>query len=623
MNGPEQRSRRGLALAVAALLVAASAAAQTPTEPAPAGASDGAGTDWRALLRTVRYELGPVRWRAHLTTDYRLQMPPGQATQRGFNESGNLSLASYLYQPWFAQLSGNLGFLRSSTSGDGDARSFGLFGGGGLSLFPASRFPFAASFNVSDTRANGEFVGSDYRSVSYGVRQSYRTLDNVQFSASLDRSQYSSAAIGKDVLDVASANVALRRGDHSYSADGYLSRNTGGEGGASTRIERLAGRHTYVPSPNLNIETLANYQHQDQDAWVAGARNAVATRFVQVGGFATWRPEEDEPLYDEKHPMSLSGAVRLTASGSEQDGVSADVRSLSGSAGVFYTVNPMTQLSANAALTHTNSSSTRRVTTSSLNASVTHTPPPIPIWSSVYLWNASTGGSGTTGAGASRLNLFAQANHQLTRDFDATDNLRLSVSASQGVGSGLTSAGNNTFNINHGGSVRLTLPGERTTQTYIGLTANDSRSFGESDSVFQLVNLQATRQAPLSGASFWSANLTVQGYRQRGGTLLAAPQGGSADSGFNVSTYGSLTYQHRRAFGVPRLRLIATYTAGQAQLQSRSQGDLNAPRETVSDSLEARLEYQIGKVDARLTFRSITADGKRNTGIFLRVRRNF
>jgi hypothetical protein len=122
--------------------------------------------------------------------------------------------------------------------------------------------------------------------------------------------------------------------------------------------------------------------------------------------------------------------------------------------------------------------------------------------------------------------------------------------------------------------------------------------------------------------SFWTANLTVQGSRQNlqsslPGAVAIAP------AGFTFNTTGSVTYQNLHFLGVPRLRLFASYTANQSQLQSRLLGDINAPREIVTGALDARLDYQIGKVDARLSFRSANVDHRRNSILFLRVTRNF
>ena len=50
---------------------------------------------------------------------------------------------------------------------------------------------------------------------------------------------------------------------------------------------------------------------------------------------------------------------------------------------------------------------------------------------------------------------------------------------------------------------------------------------------------------------------------------------------------------------------------------------LNAPRERVSDSLELRLDHQIGKLESRFLVRSANVDGRRNELVLLRVTRNF
>ena len=114
----------------------------------------------------------------------------------------------------------------------------------------------------------------------------------------------------------------------------------------------------------------------------------------------------------------------------------------------------------------------------------------------------------------------------------------------------------------------------------------------------------------------------MQGTRQRGEPSLTTTTT-SYDTGFTVSTYGSVSYQHRRVFGVPRLRFIASYTANQSQVQTRAEGDISAEPRQTGNSLDARLEYRIGKLDARLLLRSAAIEGRRGTGLYFRVTRTF
>lgn len=599
-------------------------AAEPP--PAEAGAEEG------GLFRGIRPTLGPVRWRASVTSEYRLQMLPDRGATRSFMEFGNLNASSFVFQPWFAQVSGDLGFARSSAGGGegGSAKSFGLTGGGSVSLFPASRFPFSARYSASDSRASGEITGADYRSTQLGLRQSYRASDETQYTVSFERSELTGATVGRDVLDVFGVSASGRREVQSFDLDGHWSGNAGGANGTQSNIARLNARHSFVPASNLNVETLASYNRQEFEQATPTLRSALSNRFVQLASFARWRPEEDEPLYDEKHPMLLVGGLRLTAIGTEQDAGSTENLSASGSLGLTYNINPLTRLSANASLTQASTTGGAGGMSSSQNANISYTPLPIQLRDYTYNWNLSGGGSNSGGSGQGQQTLSALASHQVSRILPLAESSQIAFSVGQGAGANLTSsrtaanpsAGSSGFTLTHNAQANWSLFGETGTQAYVSLSGSDARSFGTVRNEFQLVNLQATRQAPLSALSFWTANLTVQGSRQRteSGTGAATA---STPAGFNVTTFGNVTYQHRRVFGVPRLRLFASYVANQAQQQSRAQGDLNAPRQAVTDAVEARLEYQIGKVDTRLTFRSANVEGKRNTLLFLRVTRQF
>ena len=613
MNGT-LRTRRplaGLAAAGGLLLASAACAQGTPAE----GDRDGAG--WTALFRDVRLTFGPARWRGDFASEFRLQRAPDQGTQHGFVESGNVSVASYIYQPWLAQVNANLGLVWSGAGGSGEGRSAALTGGAGLALFPASRFPAEATLTVSDSRASDESDGADFRSVLMALRQSYRMADGAIVAGRLERSTLSGPAIGRDALGVAAATYSGRRGAHALSGDGFWSTNTGSA--SDTRIRRVAGQHSYAPADNLNFETLASYNWQEVEQ-KAGPRSALGGRFAQLASFATWRPDEGEPLYDEKHPMMVTGGLRATLVGLETGAASADAVALSGAAGVTYELGPATRLYANGSVTQASGDNGGGFF-SALNANAAYDPPPIRRGPYAYSWRLSGGASAATGDDADRQSLFAQANHQVTRDFAVGERSLLALSFGQGLGGLVSTRDENAVTLSHNAQATWTASGGSAAQTYASVGLADARSFGTPRSQFQLANLQLTRQAPIDALSYWSANLTVQGSRQSGEPSVATTT--AYDTGFNVSTYGSVSYQHRRVFGVPRLRFTASYTAGQSQFQSRAEGDTQASPRPVTDALDARLEYRIGKLDARLTVRSAAVDGRRNTGIYVRATRYF
>lgn len=613
------------------------AAAAADDAEKPAAAAGGAQPQGDGgLFSGVDLSLGPIRWRGNLTNEYRLQMPADQPRSAGFVESGNLSAASYVYQPWFAQLRGAVGFVRSRERGDGSGnrKSVSLTGEAGLSLFPASRFPFEASFSVADSRAGGEITGSDFRTTRIGLRQAYRALDGSQYSARYDRSMISGANFGSDVLDVIEGSYAKRFGAHAVEASGNRSSNSGGVNGTQSDLTRFNGRHTYAPAANLQVETLASYNQNDFEQNTPSLRNAFSTRFVQVASFANWRPAEGEPLFDENHPVMVTGGLRYFGIASDSGGAETENQSASASLGLNYTIGPATRLSAGATVTQafTGSGAAGGGLTTSQNVAIGHAPAPRPLGSFLYGWNVSGGANNSTGGGSgatdtapgvpsSRQSVSGQGGHNLSRNFQLAPRSSLTLSAGQSAGTNFATGGS-TQNLTHNAMAAWSLSGESAAQAYVSLNASDSRTFGDMRGSFQLVNLQATRQAPIGPLSFWTANLTVQGSRQN--LESSIPGVPASDSGgFNFTTTGSVSYQHLRFFGVPRLRLFASYTASQAQLQSRSLGDLNAPREVVSGALDARLDYQIGKVEARLSFRTANVDRRRNSLLFLRVTRHF
>jgi hypothetical protein len=170
-----------------------------------------ADADEGGIFRGVRMELGPVRWGGSLGTEYRLQQASGQARAPSRVDFANLRAQTYLWQPWFAQLRGGLGIVHGEAGGTATSRANSITGDLGASLFPMSRFPFDAYASLSDSRASGDLVSSDYRTLRYGLRQAYRTAEgDTHYTARYDRSvldSQSSQSFGRDTLDVLEATM--------------------------------------------------------------------------------------------------------------------------------------------------------------------------------------------------------------------------------------------------------------------------------------------------------------------------------------------------------------------------------------------------------------------------------
>jgi hypothetical protein len=579
-----------LALALAALAGAAGAAeVSTPvSNPAPDPG-----------LADVRWELAPIRWRGLLATDLRSFRADGQPARRELIESATLQATSYVYQPWFAQLAFGVTAIASQERGEQSSGGNTLGGTGLVSVFPTSRFPFQANFERTDSRSSEQFTGRDYLVQRAGVRQSYRSLGgDSNSSVAFDRSTLSSDSFGRDTVDVYNAVHSRHLGPHSLEASANRTRNFR-EAGEEVQFDRVFARHNYSAQGLLTAETLASYGATSQTlASQAGLKNEV----VQLSTFATWRRSEDDPLF-------VTGGARLFQSQISDPSSDTEARSVMAHGAANYRVNPNLLVNGGGSVTQ-NSNGGGSVVLSSQFAGATYTPDARRFGE--YLYTSNLGGNVTNQTGGeegTRRIVTAQGTHGLNRLFEVAQSQSIGLNASQSVALSHDNNAGDLRTLSHFGSVSYRLAATDTLSGLASLSASDSRSSGYADSSFQLVNLQLSGQANLGRYSSLVANFTVQGTRQGNGEP------------FVVSRNGGGTYQHQRAFGVAQLRYLAIYERNDYQLNTRLQGELNAPHEQVTSSLEQRLEYRIGKLEARVSYRIAEIDGKKNALLFLRVAR--
>ena len=577
-------------LLLALALCAGAARAAEEAQPAPAPEPG---------LRDVRWELAPIRWRGLIATDLRSFRAESQPARRELVESVSLQGVSYVYQPWFAQLAFGVTALASQQRGEQRGNGSTLGGNGLVSVFPTSRFPFQASYERTDSRSSEQFTGRDYMTERAGARQSYRTLaGDSNSSISFDRSTLTSDTFGRDTVDVWNATHARSFGSHSF--DGQANRTLNDRGsGERTQFDRLFGHHNFQEGGLRTTETLASYGSSFQSL---PSRPAVRNEVTQLNAFGTWRPGDDDPLF-------VTGGARLLQSQISDPSNETETRSLMAHGSANYRVSRNLMVNGGGSVTQ-NSTDERSVVLASEFVGATYTPDARRFGE--YLYTSNLGASATNQTGGeegTRRVLGTQATHGLNRLFTVSQLQSVALNASQGLALANDNQAGELRTLTHYGGLSYRVAGADALSGLAALSASDSRAFGYSPSSFQLVNLQLSGQANLSRYSFFSANYTVQGARQ-----------GSEES-FVMSRNGGATYQHQRVFGVPQLRYLAIYERNDYELNTRVQGELSAPREQVSWSFEQRLEYRIGKLETRLSYRVAEIDGKKNALLFLRVAR--
>lgn len=245
----------------------------------------------------------------------------------------------------------------------------------------------------------------------------------------------------------------------------------------------------------------------------------------------------------------------------------------------------------------------------------------------MYSWTASvTAANQTVTDEGSRQALSGSLGHNVMRSFMQTEESQASINLGQSVTTVYDTVDRSTWTLTHSAGLSWNRSRESGTLDFAGATISDSHSWGATQGDFQLLNLQATRQATLSRVSSWSGNLTIQATRQHAEAIapspvlpLSVPQTQSRA----VSYSANLTYEHQRAFGINNLRFSALATANSQQLQSRQQGDINAPPEFIDNSVEIRFDYLIGRLLIRLSARSAEISDRRQNQILLRITRSF
>lgn len=610
------------------LVLAAAPIAAQGAEP-EAAASAAAAADWTKVLGIGLGvpTIAPIRWGGNTAVDLRLSGAQGQPRQTELVESVNLRANTYLWQPWIAQVSGELNLLTWQQHQGGDSqggpgaiggamKTTTVTGGGQLALVPASRFPFSASFNTSDSRTSGELATSPYTSRRYEVTQSYSPPQSgSSYRLTYNRSDLTSAASGTDSAKALIADMNFGSGANSVHINGSAYANTAGNSGNSSSINTINATHSYRPNSELSLENLANYSSNQYNIANSGAASDLRWRFLQLNSFATWRPADNTPLL-------VTGGARLYQNSAGSNGVTSDSRTISANTAATYTLRPNTTLNAGGVVTHTSNGVVSNVFTSQ-TAGINHTGDTIKFGEYFYTWNTGANLGNQTGGESSGRNIDAQIGHRVNRNIALGDGSVVSMDASQNY-SILRSTQFSTSQslLNSAGASWSRTLGEGAT-TLLSLTASDSHTTGYTEQHFQMINMQASGQLMFSRESSASANLSLQFTRQTMSSVFLTQTDSTPAGNSGTSLSGNLSYQHTRAFGLPRLRYYALLNLNGQNAQTRLQGNIDAPVERVNWDFEQRLDYDIGRLEARLSLRLAEVAGRTNGMLFFRVMRQF
>ena len=253
----------------------------------------------------------------------------------------------------------------------------------------------------------------------------------------------------------------------------------------------------------------------------------------------------------------------------------------------------------------------------------------VPMGGTWGVWRYSPSAAATLSAGTDsglgkRAQAGLQGSHSLSRDASLAGGM-VSISLSQSAGVLYeTLERRNSSALAHSLGVSWQSQGEGGRQSLVGLSLSDSRTWSDGSGSFQFINLQLSQRQQLSRYSQWSANLTAQAFRNRSTEIdVFTGERRLLVTGWQPYYSGSLNLEQGRLWGVPRLRHTLLLGVSSQQLESRAFGDVDAPTQHISESFESRLDYSIGRLEARLSARAARIDGRWVAALVARLQRHF
>jgi hypothetical protein len=522
---------------------------------------------------------------------------------------------SFFWQPWFAQVSGDLGTIINSsatsynTPTGGNAGNVLIMGNANLDLLKYSRFPFLAHVYRNGNHASGTTSGinSDYLSNGYELTQRYRTfrggLDSVVIYSHNDMGRASFGT--EDARDQWNFNVSvLPAKGQTLELTGAFNNTNHPLTGTSSYTDLLTANHLYLPNSAFSIATLANLIKSGYTL-IPGisAQQQNDYNSQQLSSFAAWRPIGS--------PLTVTSSVKLLKSQISNIGTNLDYDNTNFNLGANYAWSRFLRMygsvnvndsggiqtvSTNAALSASKMFGdsdvislggfhySRYVSASISNSSITTN-------NSNSFTTTNNQASGTR----STQSLSGNLGHELTKttnygNGNLTIDMNQRLSELLSTRSSYSSAQSHYSNLTTNGSVTWTRSEGRET-TNIRLHATDSRALTGWQNFFDLINLQASRNVRLVRNQSLTGDLTLQ-------TSRSGSYGQSTP--FITTPSVNLTYDNQRVFAVKNLTFVSKLEIVGAEIGASQYSWSNSPASMSTNAWDNDLNYFIGKFRLRL-----------------------
>ena len=559
------------------------------------------------LDRGLAMDLPPIDWSGRIGLLLRTSQPENGDDIFQQSYTGELIGRSIVWQPWFGNWRARMAASKSLTHSNTDQDATIFSGDGQLNLFPVSRFPFQAFFDVQDTRvdiSDTDRPGFDNRFYRVGLRQRYQSPGGDIYNATVLRDEREDLITGRtDTSNRAILSGLLQRGFHRINGS-FLANDTQTDGGDREGTGIPAGfgdsealdwqldvTDTYSPNPRLSLATTGSLGYSEGE----NSTDSDQTRRARLTSQLLWRAAE--------LPVRLRADVSAGRRRIESDlAEDRDDDELRGSVNLTYLPTPRWQLGLEGGGRMRGGSVDE--TSTFQGATVNYSSLAIPLGRFDYTYGAGTGARNITNSRTTNEQLyFGNFLHDLNRRWLFS----WGVPVSMGVTLGQEVRGEHSTLLGELGTFVNRLSWNLSSQSSSAqLIVQDTRNWGRNDLWLTTLNLNGVHNRRLSRFSDFVATFNVNLARQSGSAEVRDDEEDDLDfvltderDDVQRGEASSLefTYRHSRVFRVrnlwfqSRLRLSSDSLLVSDFASSSEDGEL---------LWENRLEYFIGKLELRL-----------------------
>ncbi|HEY0635564.1 MAG TPA: hypothetical protein VGE00_09280 [Gammaproteobacteria bacterium] len=482
--------------------------------------------------------------------------------------TGRLATHAYLWQPWLATMNFSLALTQDHTSTSAGTETNGHFttGEANLNVLPASRYPFAARYVVSDSRLDSssandnpllaqstarQFTRNQLLLTQGAHGQSYRL--NLRYNQDEAKSdlgeEYTQQGYGFD--------YSLRGNKQNLSATALFQNQANNQNSNESDNTVVSLNHNYYPSSYTTLDSLASHVKSNNyyTASLTGLTQQVTSTIDQASTSLGWRSST--------RPLRLHGGLRvhqmdyLLESGTTSNTLNSEGLNTSLGASYQFTERLMGSVGGQYGALRSDTSDVRA---HNENAALSYSSERSSISDFDYGWNSSLSGSNQQ-SGESRAQVATLAlGHSATRSWSLERRSSMRLSLSQTLEEGYThSSGPAVIGYTGGMSgetrrlahaINLGWMGSDLTGSSLAqLTITDSRGILGDESRSQMVNAQLSRSQLLDNRSSLNGNLTWQAWHY----ILP----GTPDYGIGQTTTASASYRYARPFTLQRVAFVS------------------------------------------------------------------